>query len=251
MAVESVASSVDQWVKWCRSKRLKDSRAYLRGVNAWRQAWRPKRVRVLLVAESHVGEQKGDRGIRVQLPEGISKTLPRRYVRLVYCLGYGESQLCRGVPRKNNGTWQFWDILGAIAAGHVGNKQPRRRESTDEERLAWKLNVLRTLQRKRIWLVDASIAALYYPGNKPIRVPNELICESFRRFVWPMVERDRPKQVWIIGKRVGRALAGLSLQGSPYKISEDCVISQPQDHDQGRYQRGLRRMMRKIRKILH
>jgi hypothetical protein len=246
-------ASVDEWVKWCKSKGLKDSRAYLGGVYEWRRAWRPTRVRVLLVAESHVGEQKEDRRIRVQLPESIRKTLPKRYVRLVYCLGYGESQLCRGVPRKNNGTWQFWDILGAVAAGHVGkeHQQARRRESTDEERLAWKVNVLRTLQRKGIWLVDASIAALYYPGNKPIRVPKELICESFRRFVWPMVERDRPKQVWIIGKRVGRALAGLSLPGLPYKISEDCVISQPQDHDQGRYDRGLRRMILKIRKILH
>jgi hypothetical protein len=245
--------SVDEWVKWCRSNGLRDSRAYLIEVYKWRKAWRPTRVRVLLVAESHVGEQKGDRRIRVQLPESIGKTLPKRYVRLVYCLGYGESQLCSGVPRKNNGTWQFWDILGAIAAGHVGEKyqQPRRRESTDEERLAWKLNVLHNLQTKGLWLVDASIAALYYPGKNPIRVPNELICESFRRFVWPMVRRDRPKQVWVIGKRVGKALEGCPLQGLPHKISEDCVISQPQDHDQRRYQRGLRRMIRKTRKILH
>ena len=67
---------------------LQDSEDYLRGVAAWREFWRPKNVRVLLIAESHVAEAAGDSDARVRVPEtvlqatGVS-SLPDRYVRLI------------------------------------------------------------------------------------------------------------------------------------------------------------------------
>jgi hypothetical protein len=50
-----------------------ESTAYLDLVEAWRNAWRPDRVRFLLVAESHMGELDGDAGVLVaRTPTGTT-----------------------------------------------------------------------------------------------------------------------------------------------------------------------------------
>jgi hypothetical protein len=157
-------TSVDDWVKWCRSKGLKDSREYLTGVDAWRRTWRPNRVRVLLVAESHVAEERGDHKVRVKSPNAFPKILPSCYVRLVYCLGYGEDTLCEPPnrsPKSNHGTPQFWELFQALATCEIDEKPVQKGE------IMRKLNILRKLQRKRVWLVDACVGALVKPGNPP------------------------------------------------------------------------------------
>jgi len=49
---------------------------------------------------------------------------PTDFVRLVYCLGYGENELLDGglVP-GNGGTWQYWDLFGRLTNR---GKQPRK-----------------------------------------------------------------------------------------------------------------------------
>ena len=91
-----------------------ESAAYLASVAAWRNAWRPERVHALLIAESHAAEVPGDVGVSVALPDWTQRDLPTSYCRLIYCLGYGESEFCRPTPGRNRGTPQFWDIFGAI-----------------------------------------------------------------------------------------------------------------------------------------
>jgi hypothetical protein len=78
-----------QWIKsWCdRTSIPVESDEYLQRVQFWRSAWRPKRVRILLVAESHVAEQAGDLDVRIAfsnniLPDGFE--LPG-FCQLVYC----------------------------------------------------------------------------------------------------------------------------------------------------------------------
>ena len=168
-----------------------ESEAYLASVTAWRNAWRPERVRVLLVAESHVAEQPGDTDITVHVPDDPS--LPTSYCRLVYCVGYGESELCSAVPASNPGTWQFWDVFGAIADG---TRQPRKAESRLEERLAWKLRTLRTLRDMGVWLVDASVVGIYSRGPRLYkgREYGQLIRSSWLTNVWPTVRDDCPRQ---------------------------------------------------------
>lgn len=132
-----------------------ESATYLQAVATWRAAWRPARVRLLLVAESHVAELPGDNGVVVRAQHLTTRPLPTSFVRLVYCLGYGEDRLCSRPPSKNAGTWQFWDLLGQVALG-PGNVQPRKSAATLEARLRWKVTVLETLARRGIWLEDAS-----------------------------------------------------------------------------------------------
>lgn len=222
-----------------------ESPEYLERVRAWREAWRPSRVRVLLVAESHVAEQPGDGEVSVHLPD-ISRPappLPDGYCRLVYCLGYGETPLCSPRPPSGNGgTWQYWHLFGAVASAYdatIPAAMPRRDSSDLRTRLDWKLRVLATLQRAGVWLEDASIVALYSPGGGRRATGgsyDRVVRTSFEGFVWPAVVADQPEQVWVVGRAVGRALQGLP------GIEQARVISQPQDRDQTRFRADLARL---------
>lgn len=247
-AVQSQHSPVprDPWASdwYSRTKTSPESAAYLDRIDQWRRAWRPDRVRILLVAESHVAECPGDLDARVHLPAPVPEVLPDGYCRLVYCLGYGEDEACRPRPEvRNAGTIPFWDLFGAIV-GNVGH-QPR--SSTGAEfrtRLAWKLDVLRRLRSGGVWLADASVVGIYSPGGERRFTGSnlqQLLRESFTGFVWPEFSASPPEQVWVIGRGVGEALAGLP------GIDPRHVISQPGDHDVARYRDDLARMVAAIR----
>jgi hypothetical protein len=212
-----------------------ESAAYLGAVTAWRNAWRPHRVRALLVAESHVGEHPGDQRISVLSQRWIRNELPSRYVRLIYCLGYGESGICSSRPDTNGGTPQFWNIFGQIA---FGQSPPQKAGSTVRDRLRWKVAVLEELQRRGIWLQDASPLGIYLGRGKRTdpRHQVQLLREGYSRVVWPSVADDPPGQVWVIGKGVAAALAGLP------GITPTHVISQPQDRNREQHLDGLSRL---------
>lgn len=223
-----------------------ESARYLSQVAQWRNAFRPSRVRTLLVAESHVAENSNDTSVRVAIPPSLNANtqLPNGFCRLVYCLGYGEPELCRPKPVPNPGTWQFWDLFGAIASGFDRNldaRLPRRRELALEQRIAWKLHVLTVLREQGVWLVDASVLGLYSYGRRLTRGKHyqQFLKESFEFFVWPDVADDGP-EVWVIGRCAARALLTLPM------INPTHVISQPQDRDGPRYKRDVQRMVRII-----
>jgi hypothetical protein len=229
-----------------RTGGVAESAAYLASVAAWRDAWRPEPVRALLVAESHVAEVAGDDRVRVQVP-GVPH-LPASFCRLVYCLGYGESDLCRPSPAGNGGTWQYWDIFGAIAGG-VTPKQPRKGESRLEDRLRWKLEVLRWLRDHGVWLVDACVAGVYRPGGERAvsgRTYDEMVRESFEQFVWPSVAAEPIEQVWVIGESVRGALRGHPSQRSARSIAQP----QGDRSSPGRHARELAEMVDVLRSIV-
>ena len=182
-----------------------------------------------------MAEQAGDLDVQVIPPKNLTPdlSLPRGFSRLVYCLGYGEDDICYPrKPEKNSGTWQFWDLFGAISAGLnplIAPKMPRKRELTLIYRLHWKLAVLKELSEAGIWLEDASVIGLYPHVKKHLSNTGfrKLIRESFENFVWLEIEKDKPEQVWVIGRGVGTALAGLPM------ISQDQIISQPQNWGYG------------------
>lgn len=227
-----------------------ETHEYLSRVSAWRAAWRPPRVRVLLIAESHVAEVPGDLEAQVRPLSEIrtSIALPTGFCRLVYCLGYGEGSLCwPKAPSGNRGTPQYWNLLGAIASAHKPDlppSMPRGGATGDADlRLQWKVNVLGTLRQSGVWLEDASIIALYIPGGgrrAKGRKYLQLVRASFERFVWPGVAPDQPEHVWVIGRGVGNALEGLPA------IHPERVICQPQVRDPRRFNADLDRLLRAI-----
>ena len=244
LADVALSSDIATWARaWAQQAGVQaESAAYLARVEAWRQVCRPPLVRILLVAESHVAEAPGDLAAHVHLPIPIPESMPTGYVRLVYCLGYGEDAFCNPRPTRNAGTWQYWDLFGAVVGG-LQNQQPRRGNLSTADRLRWKLHVLRTMRARGIWLVDAAVAGLYQPGGgRPFqgRRYQDMIRDSYSRFVWPGVSQDPIEQVWVIGRGIGTALAGLP------GIDPSCIISQPQDHDVQRFRDDLARVVQHI-----
>ena len=72
-----------------------DSLDVVKKVEHYRRFWKPDYTKVVLLAESHVYtnnedfEIKTDRSFLQKLPA----VYPSRFVRFVYCLGYGENEI--------------------------------------------------------------------------------------------------------------------------------------------------------------
>jgi len=239
---EEQPASFHEWAAawYARLGARQESASYLQAVAAWRHAWRPERVRLVLLAESHVGEHPGDSRIAVMPLRWIGRSLPDPYVRLIYCLGYGESSICTRPPESNGGTPQFWNIFGQVA---LGQSQPRKGESSFQQRLRWKVRVLEELRQRGIWLQDASPLGVYLGRGKRLdqRHYVQLLRDGYQRYVLPSFADDAPEQIWVIGKGVLRALAGLP------GIDPLCVISQPQDRNRAQHLEGLERLRQAAR----
>jgi hypothetical protein len=199
-----------------------------------RAYWRPDDTRVVLLAESHVYTRPEElrHSLRAQLD--LPARLPRGFVRLVYALGYGENELL-DLPishPRNSGTPQYWKIfqscLRSIDSGaDFGTVQVLRTPSS-VLRLRNKLLVLDELRRRGIWLVDASIAALYLPGEaKPSpRLREAVLRASWDAYARSAVERAEPAAILCIGVGVARALRSrLDSLAIPWG-----AVHQPQAH---------------------
>ena len=82
----------------------------VKSVNEHRNFWKPDKVRTLLLAESHVFTTNLEHDSTMQY-DGFTelKECPTGYVKLVYCLGYGEKDMVKILV--NRGTPQFWKIF--------------------------------------------------------------------------------------------------------------------------------------------
>jgi hypothetical protein len=167
-----------------------------------------------LLAESHVLTTEDETRAVVSLPASHAATLPRAFVRLVYCLGYGEKALVSPAVDPNSGTWQYWQLFAqsvagtldpGVVAGVAKSKQP-----VLERRIANKLAVLTEMQRRGIWLADASLTALYSPGGKskpPVDAMRQAVTTSWSHFWVPFLACSKPAYVMVIGKMVHQWLA--------------------------------------------
>lgn len=179
-------------------------------VEGHRWAWRPADARVLLVAESHVFTSAADAALRVHgdLLPAAAQHAPAAFVRLVYCLGYGEPALLSGTPPlPNPGTRQFWDIFGLLAGTGL---QPRGgRHVPWQDRVRWKVQTLQVLAGRGVWLLDASLHALYFPGGTSVSpaLKRGLYETWWRHYgAWLIRERSPAAKVWAVSKGVAEAL---------------------------------------------
>ncbi len=196
-------------------------------VESYRRYWKPDKVRIVLLAESHVFTTKKDRDITVskisQLPG-----YPTEYAKFVYCLAYGENQLTNSDKHsKRDGTPQFWKIFYGCnnPVTSLQDFQPVLSKTPFEQRLQNKIGLLLSLKQKGIWLVDSSIVALYNNGEKPeIKTLLSVIRTSWECYTSRVIEEANPEHIICIGKDVARAIEGdiRRLVGSRYT-----VIAQP------------------------
>jgi hypothetical protein len=81
-------------------------------VERLRSTWRPERVRVVLLAESHVWTSYKEAQSRVTQPNDMEANgIEPGFARFVYCLGYGEPQLVSPPITQNGGTPQYWGLF--------------------------------------------------------------------------------------------------------------------------------------------
>ncbi|NOG72594.1 hypothetical protein [Roseicella sp. DB1501] len=184
---------------------------------AWREAWRPPRVRLLLLAESHMATSAAELALPVRLPPDLDPDLDGAwplpeaagFSRHLYCPAYGEPAL---LPRRaapggpgNAGTPQYWRLL----AGMAGLPVPTRAALPGlAPRLAAKAALLHALRRRGIWLTDASLVALAGPGGwrASPRLQALAIRASWQGYHAARLPALAPAQVVVIGRGVAAVL---------------------------------------------
>ena len=177
-------------------------------VEEYRQYWRPKTVRIILLAKSHVHTTDEERKFEVSckgLPN-YPHDYPRNYARTIYCLAHGDNYLinCSKVPTKNDvGMQQYWQLLYSCEncvkvtsdfASLFINRTPNYKE-----RIPNKINLLNSLRKRGIWLVNTSIMALTEIRQKALQI-------SWDKYTGQIVKEANPVHIIVIGTGVGNAL---------------------------------------------
>ena len=196
-------------------------------VERLRQVWRPERVRVVLLAESHVWTSLAELACRVRSVGGLPES---RYARFVYCLGYGEPSLLGSIPSgKNGGTPQYWQLFDDCVKGpSLPSKVLKTNEPNHAKRIQAKIELLQQMKMAGIWLIDASVTAIYRPGIGPIagKSYQRVLEISWDEHVGPLLATCRPEKVVVIGRAVGKAIGSRLRELFP-RANTMAVISQP------------------------
>lgn len=193
-------------------------------VERLRQAWKPDKVKVLLLAESHVWTSDWEVNCRVCVPGQTESS----YARFVYCLGYGEPSFVSQSVLQNSGTWQYWRLFHDCLFGPtISAQRLTRHEKNSTRRVQSKIELLEQMHEAGIWLVDASVTALYNRGKRLIDGKNyaKAIHTSYDRHVGHVLKECSPAGVLIVGKAVSNVLSERIKKDVPE--TKVAVISQP------------------------
>jgi hypothetical protein len=200
-----------------------DSFEIVEEVARMREFWKPEKVRVVLLAESHAHTRQED----FVTPWRVRDTIYRgKYVRFVYCLANGEKELVPSV-HQNKGTSQFWKIFYSCVHRVSGNQdfEPILHSTLPDQRIANKIDLLSRLKEAGVWLTDVSIVGINH--LKEVRARKEILRHCWE-FTSPMLEGldPPPKHVIVIGKLVEKTLQKEIASLDPHYTS----LPQPQAH---------------------
>lgn len=197
----------------------------VRLVETYRRYWKPDKIKVILLAESHVFTNDGDRAIPMQqIPHLLAS--PDRYARFVYCLGYGERSLTNShLHPRRDGTPQFWKIFYSCNNVVSGSEDfaPVLGTTPPDQRIRNKIDLLKELKAKGVWLVDASVVALYRNGMKvPQMFP--ALQTSWQCYTRDIVLSSNPEHVICVGKGVASVVESDLRRHFPERYT---VLNQP------------------------
>jgi len=181
----------------------------------------------------HVYTTDQDLKRSIHYPDWMAaENLPRGFVRLVYCLGYGENRLLDSPIRdvRNGGTPQYWKVFHACLNSVRRNEDfallQTSRTPALERRIRAKRALLAELRESGVWLVDASIAALASPGRARVepRRALQVLRESWDSYTGDVLREAKPQAIICIGQGVAAALrTELDALGVSWE-----VVAQPQ-----------------------
>jgi hypothetical protein len=186
---------------------LTDSLDVVKQVEKYRQFWKPVRNNIVLLAESHVYTNETDFATECKksLLEILFPNYPSRYVRFVYCLGYGENELLDGRLEDNPGTPQYWKIFSSCVANSLndlGFHGVTKKETPSLlQRLRNKVGVLQEMKKRGVWLLDASIVGIYRAIDDS-ETKEKIIRVCWDEHVKDIILESRPKHIIVIGKGV-------------------------------------------------
>ena len=173
-----------------------------------RKFWKPKKIKILLLAESHVWTELKEYKTTINNISNLNldENYPTNYSKFVYCLGYGENHILKKKIDRNNGTPQFWKLFyGLFYDLSKENKVNVAKTYIKDAdvRISNKINLLNRMKEKGVWLLDASPIALYRNGEKPnINFYKEVLDLSWKYYLKPYIEKERPDKIIIVGKQV-------------------------------------------------
>ena len=196
----------------------------VKAIEEYRQYWKPKKVKIILLAESHVYTTLEDFQDICETPSSALPNYPKNYVRFIYCINYGANSTGQRNSRNKWGTPQFWKIFYSTL-----NHITKNSDFGPTKNFDYKLKILKEMKEKGIWLVDASISGLYIPGGskpKP-KILKESIACSWEGFVKNVVEECLPEKLIVIGKTVWNTIHPLL---SPKLKDRAYWVYQPNAH---------------------
>ena len=194
-------------------------------VEKYRRYLKPIKVKVILLAESHVFTETSDLQITIPDIEGLPG-YPKQYVKFVYCLGYGEKDLTKDPLHPNrDGTPQYWKIFYSCnnLISPSQDFSPILSKTPTQQRLKNKINLLKQLREKGVWLVDTSIVALYKNGTKLPRMFQTLE-KSWKLYTLNVVKSACPEHIICIGKGVASVVEN---DLKKYFSNKYSVVEQP------------------------
>ena len=188
------------------------------GVERLRSAWQPKQVRVVLLAESHVWTSREEARSRVTQPDGVETS----FARFVYCIGYGEPQVVTPSVTPNDGTPQYWRLFHNTVYEPTSNSHRgllKTWEKNSRQRLRNKLDLLNTMRGAGIWLVDASVTALYHQSTNLAGTGyGKVLKASWGYYIRDVLSKCAPSAILIVGRGVDSAIGDEVRQSLGYGV---------------------------------
>jgi hypothetical protein len=219
-------------------------------VEEHRWYWKPKDIKFIIVAESHVYTNANEVSVKIipdLLPEDVPKDVPLNFVKLVYCLGYGEPSILDRpeIIENNAGTRQYMNLF-RDCIGFVDNTASF---------LQWKARLLKTLRDKGIWLLDASCHACAKGRGErlPPEIVERIVPISWNIYVKTIIDdlSIDPKYVWIIGKGLHDSLKGKYARGSNWIYQPNAHFTNPEKYEEKRHRQTELEKEIKLRCDIH
>jgi hypothetical protein len=164
---------------------------------------------------------------RVTLPNGKETS----FAQFVYCLGYGEKDLVKPAVQRNGGTPQFWKLFHDTVYEPNTTLAPvmKTGERDGQKRVQNKSDSLEKMRSAGIWLIDASVTALYPKDTLANRADIPKVLQMcWESHIGEVVYGCAPSAILIVGKGVEAAIGDRVCQD----IGRDKVITinQPNAH---------------------
>lgn len=178
----------------------------VQAVEAHRNFWKPEKVKLLLLAESHVYTNAEEHTAKIRIDELDGSGCSDAFVKLVYCLGYGDNSILSQRVKDNPGTWQYWDVF--LKCQDPASGQPISRVSSYRDKIA----LLKSLKEQGVWLLDTCPIGLYGYDTKGIEIKKairnykQLISISWESYTKEQLYACKPERVIVIGKMVWNVL---------------------------------------------